>query len=256
MKVIEQLVEYLQSQGALDDTQISWLRSKGCIASLEEYCEDHYKDPYDQYDELMPGTLELLEEELLQQADSEKAKLPPRSSKGARRARRKRANLRGAGKQKRDSRRAAALKRKVIRFDLKKHHGIDCLVEALTDDRPSVLIAALNILHQVENSLILSVPTASKKICALFSHSDPGVVSANARLFIKLRQSPDGRRVPLAELLPKDKVSRRNFLRSMRLPEVKKSFVSRILRPKDPPALDQSLRFTVVDGDGECFDFG
>lgn len=153
MKVIEQLVNHLRSEGALDDAQVAWLRRRGFLASLEEleYDPEDYDDEW--YEHSYESDAEVREHELIEDLQQDRAKRRrarevPKSSKGARRARVLRNLVHAQGTQKRKSRKIKNEHARLKRLR-SPNSAVPALVAALHDPRASVVTAALEVLALV-----------------------------------------------------------------------------------------------------------
>lgn len=153
MKVIEQLSWYLRNQGVLSDEDFVWLRAEGFLGDIEPEWDDEAEpfDPYEFEREHVLSPLEETEEQLMLEALAERAKLPPLSSKGSRRARRRRTNARSVGKQARHSARIKSEKRAIghLKSD-RVRSAVPPLVQALSDSREVVRLTAAGLLERLQ----------------------------------------------------------------------------------------------------------
>lgn len=112
MKLIEQLSAYLLSNGLIASSDIDWLRSHGYLPRLE----DRDYDEYDSFETTEPNpesNLDIIEEQLIQEALRQKSELPSRASKGAQRKRKRIVDRRKQSAEERDARRKAEAENKV-----------------------------------------------------------------------------------------------------------------------------------------------
>jgi hypothetical protein len=191
MKVIEQLVDYLRGTGSLSDADMSWLRDQGVVPSLIEMWpdwddmsaeEDRKWEEQRRYEASGQATLDLIEEEQIQRDLLRKGQLPPRSSRGARRARKRRTTAKSVADQAREkARREAAAGTIASLTDQKNPTAIPALVAALEDIRAEVRCAAATILGRIGPS---ALEQAGPSLERLLPHRNPEVFLAAARALL------------------------------------------------------------------------
>jgi HEAT repeat protein len=172
MRVIEQLVDYLRNTGSLSDQDLSWLRDEGYVPSLieiwpdgDECDSDDILQAQEKYEVSGQASLERIEEEQIQRDLLRKSQIPPRSSKGARRARRRRATAKSVASQAREkARREAAAAAITSLNDVKNPTAIPALVTALEDIRADVRCAAAMILGRIGPSALEQARPALERL--------------------------------------------------------------------------------------------
>ena len=185
MKVVEQLVDYLYCQQVLNDEHLNWLRETGCIA------EPHYDEDYGHWcnwgfeESLKPGELEHIEMDLLCEADAQRAKIPPRDSKGARRKRVFRKVMGNSARQKNDHRRKKQLSNQLCNPNLIGKELVKCLMRALESKAPKVLQAALTVAGRIDLELMGEFVVTTAKLIQLLNHDELGVRQAAFKLLFK-----------------------------------------------------------------------
>ena len=208
MKTIEQIADYLACQQVLNDEQMDWLRQRGFLQATWEF-EDYYDDDDNweiecerreqEFAELLPGELDLIEQDFLIQADQIKAKLPPRSSKGARRKRGLRKSLGSAGKQTNRSNRAKRMHVRIKNQSGVCEEMIFSLLEALRMDQKYVVIAAASMLKKFEHEKIADSTGVGSKILHPLLHFDREVNLAGIDLLFSF--PPGKKSAPTAQTL-------------------------------------------------------
>ncbi len=184
MRVIEQLAEYLHRTGSLSDCDMSWLREQGVVQHEEWddplFYEDREWEKERRYQASPQAILDQIEEEQIQRDLLRKG--PPRSSRGARGARRRRTTANSIANQAREkARRDAAADTVASLNDLKNPTAIPALVAALENIRAEVRCAAATILGRIGPSALEQAGPALER---LLRHRNPEVFLAAARALL------------------------------------------------------------------------
>lgn len=106
MKLIQQLSDYLLLEGLITVSDMDWLKFFGYLPKSEESDHSDY-EPLAQPEPIPESDLDVIEEQLVQEALRLKSELPSRASKGAQRKRKRIVERRKQSEQERDARRKA-----------------------------------------------------------------------------------------------------------------------------------------------------
>lgn len=185
MKVLKELIYYLESNALLSAHDVSWLRNEGFIELEGDDPPDDDDYDYDYWDQMredehwteLDEAIEAVEQDRTKRREAERI---PKSSKGARKSRRRRRNASATAKQQRDGRRHQAEKRRVSAIEsLQGKAAISALRDALNDLRPKVVVAALAVLAEIRPPMS---STLQQKLTELSQHTNSEVRDAASEI--------------------------------------------------------------------------